>query len=282
MRKFILLSVLFIVYSSTVYAQEDKVTQGVVTTTTNTTYTTVTHTKQQRMSDEEWAEYKAQRRQAFRDSLAKRINNSSTNQIGWNNSINIKLSGAKSKIGYGVMSPSIGIEYIGGQRYNNFLFLGFGSGIVFNTEQSTGKWKDTSFGTAKRLGLTTVSIPLYANFRIYLSSRMYQPYISFSTGFRFSGNKSEQVKAYSFMSPSDKKIYNDKSYDIAYGTTQCFLSSGFGVDFSFNSKPKISLQVSFLSITKPWMLIEQNGNILDIDVNHSFNVGYQVHLGFTF
>lgn len=73
MRRFILLCALLVMCSSAAFAQEDKITQGVVTTTTNTTYTTVTQTKQVRMSDEEWAEYKRQKklkRQAYRDSIA--------------------------------------------------------------------------------------------------------------------------------------------------------------------------------------------------------------------
>ena len=66
MKRFILLCVLFVTCSSAAFAQEDKITQGVVTQTTNTTYTTVTHTKQVRMSDEEWAEYKRQKREERR------------------------------------------------------------------------------------------------------------------------------------------------------------------------------------------------------------------------
>lgn len=66
MRRIILLCALFVICSSAAFAQEDKITQGVVTQTTNTTYTTVTHTKQVRMSDEEWAEYKRQKREERR------------------------------------------------------------------------------------------------------------------------------------------------------------------------------------------------------------------------
>ena len=63
MKRLILLCALFVMCSSVAFAQEDKITQGVVTQTTNTTYTTVTRTKQVRMSDEEWAEYKRQKRE---------------------------------------------------------------------------------------------------------------------------------------------------------------------------------------------------------------------------
>ncbi len=66
MKRSILLCALFVICSSAAFAQEDKVTQGVVTTTTNTTYTTVTQTKQVRMSREQWKEQKRIEREELR------------------------------------------------------------------------------------------------------------------------------------------------------------------------------------------------------------------------
>lgn len=73
MKRFVLLCALFVTCSSATFAQEDKVTQGVVTTTTNTTYTTVTQTKQVRMSREQWQEQKRierEERKAIRNGTA--------------------------------------------------------------------------------------------------------------------------------------------------------------------------------------------------------------------
>ena len=322
MKRFVLLCALFVICSSAAFAQEDKITQGVVTQTTNTTYTTVTRTKQVRMSDEEWAEYKRQQklkrqtyrdsmaleRQAYRDSMAlinaerykldsaKRAENVALARErdaavrGWKNYININVSGAQSKVNYGVGSPSIGIEYIGGKRFNRAIFLGFGSGVVLNTHRNGGKWvngKNYSYldynQSAKSLGLCAVSIPLYANFRLYMSSRKCQPYISLSTGFRFSGNKREQVSAHSVLSPSDRDEYKDSTYEVKYGTTQYFLSPGFGLDFVGKSGKGVSLQASFFAITMPWMSVENDGDYLSaIKVKHSFEPGYHIQLGFIF
>ncbi len=310
MKRFILLCVLFVTCSSATFAQEDKITQGVVTQTTNTTYTTVTHTKQVRMSDEEWAEYKRQKklkRQAYRDSMAlvnaaryeaysaKRAANVALAKErdaavrGWKNYLNINISGAQSKVGYGCRPPSIGIEYIGGMRFNRFIFLGFGSGVVFNTQRNGGELVNGKIypyldynQSAKSLGLCAVSFPLYANFRLYMSSRKCQPYISLSTGFRFSGNKCEQVSAYSILSSTEQKNYKNSSHIVKYGTTQYFLSPGLGLDFVGKSGKGVSLQASFLAITMPWMSAESYGKRLTIDVKHSFMPGYHVQLGFTF
>ena len=299
MKRFILLCALLVMCSSVAFAQEDKITQGVVTQTTNTTYTTVTHTKQVRMSDEEWAEYKRQRkeqRRAFSDSIsavakanAQRAREARLAQkpslesvVAWKNYLNINISGAQSKVGYGCRPPSIGIEYIGGMRFNRAIFLGFGSGVVFNTNRNSGEWGSPFFGRAKRLGLCAVSFPLYANFRLYMSSRKCQPYISLSTGFRFSGNKREQVSAYSILSSTEQKNYKNSSYIVKYGTTQYFLSPGFGLDFVGKSGKGVSLQASFFAITMPWMSAENHGNYLRVNVKHSFEPGYHIQLGFIF
>lgn len=310
MSKFIPLCALFMLCTFSAFAQakEERITQGVVTETTTTTYETITTTESRRMTKEEWAELKQQRRaerQAYRDSLVSarmaQYEADSANRAaqailrderlkavrGWKNYININISGAQPKYGTGVKSPSIGIEYIGGRRFNRFLFWGFGTGIVFNTHRESSNWYDTyssypSSVMVKQLGLCTVSFPLYTNFRLYLSSRKCQPYISLSTGFRFSGSKREQVYAYSILSSADEKIYNNSSYEVKHGTTQYFISPGLGFDFVNNKGKGFSLQASFMAITTPWMRADRNGNTLNIDVKHSMKPGYHVQIGYTF
>ena len=305
MRRFILLCVLFVICSSAAFAQEDKVTQGVVTTTTNTTYTTVTQTKQVRMSDEEWAEYKRLKREARRaeaDSLhavklanieqhrlarEERLANRPplTGGIGWKNYANINLSGAVEATGgiEHVSIPSIGIEYIGGKRFNRSIFLGFGTGIVFNTAVHSGVWYGNDFNydevidNDKDLGLCVASFPLYANFRLYMASGKYQPYFSLSTGFRFSGKKSEKISYTSIVSG----VHKDPIYTVKYDTTQYFLSPGFGIDFLGKSGRGISVQASLFAITRPWMNVYSYYDI-DVTIHHSMVVGYHVQVGYTF
>ena len=327
MKRFILLCALLVICCSAAFAQEDKVTQGVVTTTTNTTYTTVTQTKQVRMSDEEWAEYKRQqklKRQARRDSIAaisqarrdsmalvnvaryeadsaKRVANAALAQErrvanaalakerdaavwGWKNYVNINLSGVSRRDGGGISTPSIGIEYIGGKRFNRVVFLGFGTGIVFNTAtDSGGQFYSGSTSHDKDLGLCVASFPLYANFRLYMAREKCQPYFSLSTGFRFSGKKSEQIHTYDILSSSQKTKFLNTTYDVEYGTTQYFLSPGFGIDFLGKSGKGVSLQASLFAITRPWMGVEANDyGKLYVNIHHSMGVGYHVQIGFTF
>lgn len=75
MGRYITLCALFIMFAISTYAQtkEERITQGVITEITTTTYETVTTTESRRMTKEEWAEYRHQRklnRQAYRDSMA--------------------------------------------------------------------------------------------------------------------------------------------------------------------------------------------------------------------
>lgn len=75
MSKFIPLCALFMLCTFSAFAQakEERITQGVVTETTTTRYEMITTTESRRMTKEEWAELKQQRRaerQANRDSMA--------------------------------------------------------------------------------------------------------------------------------------------------------------------------------------------------------------------
>jgi hypothetical protein len=326
MKRFILLCALLVICSSAAFAQEDKVTQGVVTTTTNTTYTTVTQTKQVRMSDEQWAEYKRQqklKRQARRDSIAaisqarrdsmalvnvaryeadsaKRVANAALAQErrvanallakdrnvvtgDWKNYVNINLSGVSRRDGGGISTPSIGIEYIGGKRFNRVVFLGFGTGIVFNTATDSGQFYSGSSFRDKDLGLCVASFPLYANFRLYMAREKCQPYFSLSTGFRFSGKKSEQIHTHDILSSSQKTKFLNTTYNVEYGTTQYFLSPGFGIDFLGKSGKGVSLQASLFAITRPWMdAVANDYGKLYVNIDHSMGVGYHVQIGFTF
>ena len=337
MKRFILLCALLVICCSAAFAQEDKVTQGVVTTTTNTTYTTVTQTKQVRMSDEEWAEYKRQqklKRQAYRDSIAvvnqarrdsiaaisqarrdsmalvnvaryeadsaKRVANAALAQErrvanaalakerdaavwGWKNYVNINLSGVSRRYVGGISTPSIGIEYIGGKRFNRVVFLGFGTGIVFNTATDSRQFSFRVYRSYKDLGLCVASFPLYANFRLYMAREKCQPYFSLSTGFRFSGKKKEQIHTYDILSSSQKTKFLNTTYYVEYGTTQYFLSPGFGIDFLGKSGKGVSLQASLFAITRPSMDAEANDyGKLYVNIDHSMGVGYHVQIGFTF
>lgn len=204
---------------------------------------------------------------------------------GWKNSIYINVSSCDD-YEPGIISPSIGIEYVGGKRFNNAFFLGFGTGVVLNTHnQRAAYWDDWALATPLCLPLNRVSIPLYVNVKLYLSQTRCQPYISLSSGLRFSGKHLFEFSSYSLMGVAyDKSEYLNNSHSLKYGTNQYFITPGLGLDYRFKSGTTLSLQAAFHAITMPvindpyFVGAKQVG----LMVNHKMRPGYHVQIGITF
>ena len=204
---------------------------------------------------------------------------------GWQNSVYINVSSCDD-YEPGIISPSIGIEYVGGKRFNNAFFLGFGTGVVLNTHnQRAAYWDDWALATPLCLPLNRVSIPLYVNIKLYLSRTRCQPYISLSSGLRFSGKHLFEFSSYSLMGVAyDKSEYLNNSHSLKYGTNQYFITPGLGLDYRFKSGTTLSLQAAFHAITMPvindpyFVGAKQVG----LMVNHKMRPGYHVQIGITF
>ncbi len=302
---------------------EQRIQQGVETRTTVTTYQTVTKVVERRMTKEEFAEYRRQqkaKRQAYRDSMAvvraaqanvrkryadsmavvraaqaangakhlqRREKKVSKNEgvQNWQNSLYLNISGYNGGSDQRTVAPSIGVEYVGGKRFNNTLFVGFGTGLVFNTYRNGHLypyWYEySSYNLA--LGLKGVSFPLYANMKVYLSKTACQPYISLSTGFRFSGKKTFEFDTYDLFSYSTQQKYVNSNHSLRYGTTQYFITPGFGLDFRLKSGAALSVQAAFHTITAPIMLCpDVYSSHVYIDVKHKMRAGYHIQIGVTF
>ena len=141
-----------------------------------------------------------------------------------------------SNIRYGI--SSVGMDYIGGWRFNNWLFIGGGIGIrselsradpnikkhIGGTYTAFGKNGDgyhidlrESLDIDRTLGtLNSYAIPLYVNVRTYLSRTLATPYLSLSAGGRFA---SKDIGTYMDLSGGVDFRINDR-YHI-------FLSLGF-------------------------------------------------------
>ena len=126
-------------------------------------------------------------------------------RIGYQQIVEVNYSGFQN----------VGADYIGGWRFNNWLFLGGGIGFRRELECADPNIKkhigDNSFWSAygdytisgeallKDLGLSgedeigainSYAIPLYAHIRTYLSRTMATPYLSLSAGGRFASKDS--------------------------------------------------------------------------------------------
>lgn len=227
------------------------------------------------------AKAEAQKRQEMRKSEIATINEEIA---GWQNSVYVNVSSCDD-YEPGVISPSIGIEYVGGKRFNNAFFLGFGTGIVLNTHnQREPYWDNWVLATPLCLPLNRVSIPLYINMKLYLSRTRCQPYISLSSGFRFSGKYLFEFSTQELLTHNYDPSYYNNQHSIKYGTNQYFITPGLGLDYRFKSGTTLSLQAAFHAITMPvindpyFVGAKQVG----LMVNHKMRPGYHVQIGITF
>lgn len=162
---------------------------------------------------------------------------------GWKHSVAINVSGA----GPAAEKPSIGVEYIGGMRFNRLFFLGLGAGIAYNTYPYT---------------LNKISVPLYANAKIYILNKRLQPYVFLSAGMKLSTSK--------------------EYFDVfKYNTSQTFVTPGIGVEYLLTSGSTVSLNIGYQATYMPFIWGEyMDGNIKYH--SHKLFSGYNIQVGFTF
>ena len=110
----------------------------------------------------------------------------------------------------------IGVNYIGGYRFNDMFFLGAGVGINFNLYyqefDGSSVYSDGS-GHAWTFD-NLVSVPLYAHARLYLRGNKCQLFFSLSIGGFLSG---------------DRKI--EDLHDVSYNPSMFFANPAVGLNF---------------------------------------------------
>lgn len=305
MNKFIPLCALFILCANSAFAQakEERITQGVVTETTTTTYKTVTTTVERKMTSDEKIEYKKQRKaeRAAAEEEAIRIREEQIAKLeaeraaakeeaqkikeerkaemavinkeisGWQNMIAVSIYGLRSH------STSVNIGYIGGKRFSNALFLGFGIGATFNNyfAPDSGVGYE-NFATNLTLPLNKLSIPVYINLKLYLSRTKCQPYLSLSTGLNMSRKRT-------ITATESNNLYNSiQTNDISYGTMQYFITPSFGIDFRLRSKSALSVMAGLQMITAPYMDEYEDTKHYYYTIKHKLKYGYFIQIGYKF
>ncbi|MBP3551032.1 MAG: hypothetical protein J6J57_05240 [Alistipes sp.] len=160
--------------------------------------------------------------------------------------------------GYNRVSDFIGLNYIGGYRFNHLFFLGLGVGADFAlfTPQMEQK-----YAYAKP---TRVNIPVYLNFRTNFLDKAWSPYISVSAGARISP----------VMQELNEYTYNQSGLlgDIS-----------FGVERRLGQKSSLYLGVgyrieSFLGAVP----VYERGHIKGFQHATEILHGFNVHIGVSF
>ncbi|MBR5003458.1 MAG: hypothetical protein IKY13_08130 [Bacteroidaceae bacterium] len=110
----------------------------------------------------------------------------------------------------------VGVNYIGGYRFNDMFFLGAGIGINFNLfyhEYDGSSLYNDGSGHAWTFD-NLVSVPLYAHARLYLRGAKCQPFFSLSIGGLLSGNREIE-----------------DLYDVTYNPSVFFINPAVGLNF---------------------------------------------------
>lgn len=153
----------------------------------------------------------------------------------------------------------ININYIGGFRFNHYLFVGVGSGLDFGAGFSfkphvmeDGRYVSSSCTEVSDfdvydLPIQKLSIPLYAHFKVYFMKTRLAPFLAFSGGMRFSGAKKLEVYSskkgiYSWERGSefDKYLRTEK-----YGAVTGMFEVLPGVSYQFNDKYTFNFQFGY-------------------------------------
>ena len=160
--------------------------------------------------------------------------------------------------GYNCVSDFIGVNYIGGYRFNHLFFLGIGTGVDFALFTPIMEEK---FANCMP---TRVNIPVYVNFRTNFLDKAWSPYISVSAGARISPIFQERNK------------YN-------YNQSGVLGDVSFGVERRLGQKSSLYLGIgyrieSFLGAVPMYKW----GNIEDFKFTTGVSHGFNVHVGVSF
>ena len=161
--------------------------------------------------------------------------------------------------GYNRVSDFIGLNYIGGYRFNHLFFLGVGTGVDFALFTPTMEEK---FALCKP---TRVNIPVYVNFRTNFLNKAWSPYLSISAGARISPKTINTT--YITYNPSG--LLGDISFGVERRLGQklsLYLGVGYRIESFLGAVPMYN----------SWGDIKEF--IFTTDVLHGFNV----HVGVSF
>jgi hypothetical protein len=149
-------------------------------------------------------------------------------------------------------------RYIGGYRFNDKLYAGIGTGINLNTsyDRDVYSW-DTEIPRSK------YEIPLFAYCRYNFTNTQVSPFVSLSMGGYYSLNYKIDL-GYATMRP--------KPYGLLF-------DAKLGVNYHFATKSSVYIATGISSYSVSNISGYDGMNIY---LNNSFNLCYDIHLGFTF
>ena len=173
---------------------------------------------------------------------------------GYSSMVNISYT---IKTGY----DYLGLDYIGGYRFDNKNFAGIGVGFRYAYNAYSVVLNMINEGAM--LPGNTYSVPVFVHYRINFLNGRYSPFFGVSAGVNIS-------------TPAEISL---DLYDVKYTTIGAFINPQIGFNYRMTKKSSVYLAVGFNGYTMP-KCIDNTG--YSATFKHSLYYSADVHIGLTF
>ena len=173
---------------------------------------------------------------------------------GYSSMVNISYT---IKTGY----DYLGLDYIGGYRFDNKNFAGIGVGFRYAYNAYSVVLNTVNEGAM--LPGNTYSVPVFVHYRINFLNGRYSPFFGVSVGVNIS-------------TPAEISL---ALYDVKYTTIGAFINPQIGFNYRMTKKSSVYLAVGFNGYTMP-KCIDNTG--YSATFKHSLYYSADVHIGLTF
>ena len=155
----------------------------------------------------------------------------------------------------------LGLDYIGGYRFNNKNFLGIGAGIRYAFTAEALTMTDLNMGAS--LPGNSYVVPVFLYYRYNFLNGRFSPFLGLSAGANL----------------STRAVLHLELCDVKYTTIGGFLDPQVGINYRITPKSSLYLSVGFNLYTMS-KCIDNTG--YSATFKHSLYYSTDIHIGFTF
>lgn len=160
---------------------------------------------------------------------------------------------------YCSVTDFLGVNYIGGYRFNPYFFLGLGTGINFSLATP-----DKSKLYLPFCRPTTLNVPIYIHFKANFTKSNWSPYASMSIGGRVS-----------------KKVHQtDGDFYINYNQSGLFGDVSFGIDRNITKNLSLYLGVGYK--IESFLYAKYRDDYVGLVQGNKLLHGFSLHVGLSF
>ena len=155
----------------------------------------------------------------------------------------------------------LGLDYIGGYRFNNKNFLGIGAGIRYAFAAEALTMTDLNMGAS--LPGNSYVVPMFLYYRYNFLNGRFSPFLGLSAGANL----------------STRAVLHLELCDVKYTTIGGFLDPQVGINYRITPKSSLYLSIGFNLYTMS-KCIDNTG--YSATFKHSLYYSADIHMGFTF